>query len=181
MFLAVAGQQRIRIARLENVLPHLAPTHELLWSFRSFPRYPTRGALVLASDGYYWGTSEEGGVSENGTVYRVSPDGSDWKVVAAFTGAGGLNPGETPSGGLVSDGVGNLWGTTERGGSFGAGTIFKVNEQTGEPHIGSQFYRKRCRESGTSTKRRSRPRRKWKSLGNHCVRGRTQWRHGVQG
>jgi uncharacterized repeat protein (TIGR03803 family) len=111
---------------------HAGPVHELLWSFHTFPKHPTQGALVFGPDGYYWGTSEEGGVSENGTVYKVRPDGSEWSVVVSFTGSGGPNPGRLPFGGLVSDQAGNLWGTTSRGGTSDLGTIFRVNAQTGE-------------------------------------------------
>jgi uncharacterized repeat protein (TIGR03803 family) len=107
------------------------PTHELLWSFHSFPRDPSNGALVLGPDGYYWGTTEAGGATGQGTIYKAKADGSDWKLVLSFTG-GALNiVGAEPRAGLVSDGLGSLWGTTYRGGAHNVGTVFKVNAATG--------------------------------------------------
>lgn len=35
--------------------------------------------------------------------------------------------GEEPMGGLMMDGAGNLYGTTEHGGASGCGTVFEIN------------------------------------------------------
>src|SRR6188474_2144860 len=36
------------------------PVHELVWAFGSPPRHPSAG-LVPGPDGYFWGTTEDGG------------------------------------------------------------------------------------------------------------------------
>ncbi|MGB8170065.1 MAG: choice-of-anchor tandem repeat GloVer-containing protein, partial [Chthoniobacteraceae bacterium] len=108
-----------------------ASTHELLASFSSAPQHPGAGALAQGGDGYYWGTTPDGGAYGFGTIYKVKADGSDWQVVLSFTGNGASNTGSYPFGGLVSDGGGTLWGTTYFGGTGSSGTVFKVNEATG--------------------------------------------------
>jgi uncharacterized repeat protein (TIGR03803 family) len=112
-------------------LLQIKPTHELLWSFHTFPKNPNSGALVLGPDGYYWGATSEGGSQDLGTVFKVKADGSDWKLVHFFT-EGSTNSGFVPIGGLVNDGLGSLWGTTAYGGTFGYGTIFRIYASTGE-------------------------------------------------
>ncbi len=130
-FTAVAGQTRNRLARLTNTGRSIDPVHELMVGFRQAPKRPTRGALVAGPDGYYWGTTETGGYG-HGTIYKVKPDGTDWRTVISFTQDGAKNRGRNPVGGLTSDGAGNFWGTTIEGGVLNEGTVFKVNATTGE-------------------------------------------------
>ncbi len=106
------------------------PTHEVLWTFRQPPKNPA-SALVLGSDGYYWGTTNKGGTGSQGTIYKTRADGSDWQTVISFTGDGPTNRGARPFAGLVSDSAGSLWGTTPRGGTSDFGTVFKVDINTG--------------------------------------------------
>ena len=100
-----------------------APAHEIAASFLRSPQTPGSGALLLGSDGYFWGTGG-GGAYGCGTIYKVKADGSDWTTVLSFTGNGENNKGAGSGGGLVSDGAGYLWGTTEGGGAHGYGTVF---------------------------------------------------------
>ncbi|MCE9519393.1 MAG: hypothetical protein K8R87_07570 [Verrucomicrobia bacterium] len=55
----------------------------------------------------------------------------DVATVVEFTGKTGSNLGANPMAGLVSDGAGNLWGTTSRGGAGDFGTVFKIDQATG--------------------------------------------------
>ncbi|OAI43434.1 hypothetical protein AYO41_00045 [Verrucomicrobia bacterium SCGC AG-212-E04] len=103
-----------------------AATHEEVVPFRTPPLQPSLGALVLASDGYYWGTTESGGTFNAGTIYKVRPDGSNWQLVLSFTGNGAVNRGANPAAGLVLGNDGNLYGTTQYGGSNSDGTVFCV-------------------------------------------------------
>src|SRR5882757_2413369 len=52
-----------------------------------------------------------------------------FKVLASFDGGNGKNP----TGGLIVDGQGNLFGTTLLGGSDGEGTIFELPAGTSTP------------------------------------------------
>lgn len=87
-------------------------------------QYATQAPLYLASDGNLYGTSEAGGKSGNGTVFRMTTAGAI-SVVYNFTGG---TDGATPYGPLTQGGGAdtNLYGTTYAGGSNGCGAIFKL-------------------------------------------------------
>lgn len=94
-------------------------------------RYPN-GDLLLASDGFFYGTAKELGTGGNGNggVFRIRPDGSDYEVVYVFedTNTEPFYPnGRTPVGGLVQGADGFLYGTTRRGGDGDSGTIFRID------------------------------------------------------
>lgn len=78
----------------------------------------------LISGATYGGTNgEPTSPADFGTLYAV-PDvaASDGIFTYAFSGPDGAHP----NGGLVADAQGNLYGTTNAGGTFGFGTIFKL-------------------------------------------------------
>ena len=78
-------------------------------------------ALTLASDGSMYGTTEYGGDSNYGTVFRLSTNGLLGKL-ASFN----LTNGALAMGNVMQAADGNLYGTTEAGGAFGDGTIFRL-------------------------------------------------------
>jgi uncharacterized repeat protein (TIGR03803 family) len=96
------------------------------------------GALIEDSAGNLYGTTSAGGGicpaigggnSVCGTIFRLAPDGTE-TVLYAFKGE---SDGWAPSGGLLSDKHGNLYGATEAGGNYtdacgmsGCGTVFKL-------------------------------------------------------
>ena len=61
-----------------------------------------------------------GGVSNNGTAYRITPAGVE-SLLYSFA---GLGDGAWASGSLLEDGNGDLYGMTSGGGNNG-GTVFK--------------------------------------------------------
>jgi uncharacterized repeat protein (TIGR03803 family) len=81
------------------------------------------GGLILGKDGRFYGTTEEGGAPEFGTVFAVDSAGTE-TVLHTFTGTG--SDGAYPVAGLVQDAAGNLYGTTQQGGKEGNGTVFEV-------------------------------------------------------
>jgi uncharacterized repeat protein (TIGR03803 family) len=88
---------------------------------------PQAGLIQLA-DGFLYGTTSSttatGGVLNQGTVFKVLPDGSNFTLIHAFVldGNNGFNPRASLR--LVDNGY--LYGTTSAGGLFGAGTIFRI-------------------------------------------------------
>lgn len=80
-------------------------------------------ASLIILDNTLYGATYLGG-SNNGTVFAVKTDGTGYTNVYAFTSVG--NDGRKPHGELVVSGN-TLYGTTEAGGSPGAGNVFKVN------------------------------------------------------
>jgi len=84
------------------------------------------GSLVLDADGDLYGESWGGGLYNNGTVFELSPSGNGrWekRVLHSFN---WRTDGDFPSGGLIFDTAGNLYGTTSSGGANRAGTVFEL-------------------------------------------------------
>ena len=91
--------------------------------------YPMGDLAMQVVDGVrmMYGTNSAGGVGGEGTVYRLKNlrNGGWWiSVLHSFSGADGGYPGAGP----VLDAAGNLYGTTEYGGTDPghAGTVFKL-------------------------------------------------------
>src|SRR5208282_4508261 len=105
-----------------------------IYSFTSSPRTVIWGALALDQAGNIYDTEtawydiRKKSHDFRGTVYRLSPGKSGWtkKVLFTFTPAGSATEGNAPSGGLVLDAAGNLYGTTIQGGTYGLGTVFEL-------------------------------------------------------
>lgn len=94
---------------------------------------PRNTRLVLDAKGDIYGTTMAGGVQSSncyqgscGTVFKLTPSGVETVLHAFQSGSDGA----TPAAGLVMDSSGNLYGTTEFGGSTnctgGCGTVFKL-------------------------------------------------------
>ncbi len=96
---------------------------EMLHSFQAPNSGNSPSALILASDGYYYGTSPTGGSFNSGFAYRISPKGA-FRAIHDF---GASGDGRFPSAQLVQGSDGFLYGTTMLGGSVGVGTIFQMN------------------------------------------------------
>jgi uncharacterized repeat protein (TIGR03803 family) len=85
------------------------------------------GGLIRDAAGNLYGTTEAGGGNTCnevgcGIVFKIAPDGTE-TVLYRF--AGGLD-GLSPAGGVLMDKAGNLYGTTDGGGSANSGTVFKL-------------------------------------------------------
>lgn len=101
---------------------------------------PSSG-LVADAAGNFYGTTPGGGGQSAGTVYELSPVvGGGWTetVIFAFSGSNG----SAPAAALVWDNAGNLYGTTETGGAYGAGTVFELSPPTapGQPWVEQVLY-----------------------------------------
>ena len=102
-------------------------TESVLVSFNE-----TNGALPFAGliadrAGNLYGTTEAGGASGAGTVFKLTPPAEGqtaWTetVLLSFNGTDG----EGPRAALIADSAGNLYSTTPYSGSSGAGTVFKL-------------------------------------------------------
>ncbi len=91
-----------------------------------------QGGLVLSGDSFY-GTTSAGGSGGAGVVFSVRTNGTGFDTlhtfpVATFDGGNYYtnSDGATPLGTLASSGD-VLYGTTESGGTFGVGTVFRLN------------------------------------------------------
>jgi uncharacterized repeat protein (TIGR03803 family) len=82
--------------------------------------------VVRDAAGNLYGTTAEGGPFSSGTVFKVDTTGKE-TVLYYFTGGWGGTDGFLPSGALIRDAAGNLYGTTQLGGNYSFGTVFKVD------------------------------------------------------
>ncbi len=104
-----------------------AATEQVLYSFTdgSDGGYPMAG-LIFDAAGNLYGTTSSGGVYDQGTVFELSQSNGTWTetVLHSFTGQA---DGGIPAAGLLMDKAGNLYGTTQKGGSAGGGVAFEVH------------------------------------------------------
>ena len=81
------------------------------------------GGLAMDTTGNLYGTSFRDGRFNGGTVYRI---GGDFQVLYDFCRRSNCKDGEDPASTLVANGAGRLFGTTNKGGKFGKGTVFEL-------------------------------------------------------
>jgi uncharacterized repeat protein (TIGR03803 family) len=80
-------------------------------------------SLLLAKDGYYYGTTLAGGKYDAGTLFKLSSSG-------AYTTLRSFNPsidGSSPKGTLMQASDGSIYGTTSLGGNYNSGTLFQLS------------------------------------------------------
>ncbi|HUM99018.1 MAG TPA: hypothetical protein PLI96_00860 [Halothiobacillus sp.] len=80
------------------------------------------GSLIQGKDGNFYGTTQQGGVNNAGTVFMMTPGGAV-TVLHSFNNADG----SAPDGSLVQGTDGYFYGMTYAGGASGNGTVFKIN------------------------------------------------------
>lgn len=76
---------------------------------------------IQGRDGNFYGTTEIGGASHAGTVYKMTPSGT-LTTLHSFDNTNGAQP----IGPLLQAADGNFYGTTVSGGPSNAGTVFKI-------------------------------------------------------
>lgn len=103
---------------------------ELLASHTASAGGLAEGPLVEGSDGFLYGVAREGGVSNRGTIFKVSASGVRTRVLS-FTGMAGTVPGGKPRGPLVLAADGSLYGVTEEGGASNTGVLFRLTAAGG--------------------------------------------------
>ena len=84
--------------------------------------YPGRAA------GNLYGTTQYGGTTGGGTVFKVDTAGNE-TVLYSFCVASACADGVWPLAGLVQDAAGNLYGTTDEGGAKDSGVVFQLQSQ----------------------------------------------------
>jgi uncharacterized repeat protein (TIGR03803 family) len=111
----------------------LKPNSDGSWTetvLHTFSKGGSAAPLVFDSAGNLYGTTADGGTSNAGTVFKLTPrSNGSWteSVLHSFATHGAANP----RGGLLSDAVGNLYGTTVNGGAANGGAVFKLAPRSG--------------------------------------------------
>lgn len=103
-----------------------APTYtdSVLHNFPPPPKGAgSESSLILDAAGNLFGTTLQGGAANDGVVFRLNTNGT-LTVLHDFSGGA---DGAQPSGAVIRDSKGNLYGTTSGGGAANAGTLYKVD------------------------------------------------------
>ncbi len=100
-----------------------------LYTFNgSVGRYAApNGGLIMDSSGNLYGTTAGEGAFNEGSVFELAAGSGTLTTLASFDGTNGAGPWS----GLVMDGNGNLYGTTDAGGASNDGTVFEVAHGSG--------------------------------------------------
>jgi uncharacterized repeat protein (TIGR03803 family) len=84
------------------------------------------GGLYLDKSGNLYGTTSQGGTSNCGILFKLSPKGKE-TILHTFTGA--ANDGKYPTyTSVLMDEQENIYGVTEEGGSAGGGVLYKLSK-----------------------------------------------------
>jgi uncharacterized repeat protein (TIGR03803 family) len=87
--------------------------------------------LTFDSAGNIYGTTQAGGATKNGVVFELVQNDGSWTESVLYSFVGG-DDGARPTGNLLFDSLGNLYGTTRQGGVYGGGTVFELSPGAGD-------------------------------------------------
>jgi uncharacterized repeat protein (TIGR03803 family) len=112
-----------------------AQTYKVLHAFTGGADGHTPWAGVIQDGkGNLYGTTQYGGPTDAGTVFRLNKTTGKETVLYSFCTATNCPDGSAPEAGVIQDAQGNLYGTTTAGGNCvgfrnpGCGVVFKVNK-----------------------------------------------------
>ena len=89
--------------------------------------HPLAG-LIFDAAGNLYGTAWGGGIHGDGAVFEMSPNGAGGYTVTVLHSFGNGTDGQIPFAvNLIFDAAGNLYGTTQYGGTHGSGTVFEMS------------------------------------------------------
>lgn len=90
---------------------------------------PYFGDLTFDTAGNIFGTTVEGGVHNQGTLFKVSQQDGSWTENVAYTFGGG--PAQYPESGIVFDSAGNIYGTAGGGSPYDDGLTYELQPLQG--------------------------------------------------
>jgi len=104
-------------------------TKTILYEFQgNDDGYLPEGSLAFDANGALYGTTELGGASYGGTVFKLTANapGQPWTKTILHNFRGGAGDGANPTGPVTLDANGTLFGTTLHGGSTNDGTVYRI-------------------------------------------------------
>jgi len=117
-----------------------AQTFTVLCAFKGSPDGQSPTGLVRDHAGNLYGVTYGGGVSFEGTAFKLSPSGRETVLYSFLVGYGAF-----PESSPTLDAKDKLYGTTTYGGSYNQGVVFKINKKGDETVLysfrgGVQYY-----------------------------------------
>lgn len=95
-----------------------------LYNFKGSPDGSSPVGPLISDGIYLYGTTQNGGFNDWGTIFKIKPDGTGYVKLMEFGTT--LCGGKCPCAALAFDGN-YLYGMTSFGGRYNSGTIFKIN------------------------------------------------------
>jgi uncharacterized repeat protein (TIGR03803 family) len=108
---------------------HATSGYSILYTFQGTPDGSSPyGQQVRDKKGNIYGVTLVGGAYNEGAVYELSPGkrGSAWTKQSVYDFPSGFGSYGSPSGYLIADRSGNLWGTAFGGGANNGGVLFEL-------------------------------------------------------
>jgi len=108
-----------------------ASTEKVLWNFKggSDGSGPWSNYFISDAKGNLYAATAAGGTYSAGVVFMLSPAGKE-TVLYEFKGQAN-GDGAYPHGRLAFDAKGNIYGTTQNGGTNGTGTVYELSPKSG--------------------------------------------------
>jgi uncharacterized repeat protein (TIGR03803 family) len=102
-------------------------TETMLYAFKgnSDGRLPAMATLALTSKGTLYGVTVRGGTWDSGVIYQLTTTNGTSYTESVLYSFGDLADASTPSGPILLDSSGNLYGVTSLGGAFNQGAVYK--------------------------------------------------------
>jgi uncharacterized repeat protein (TIGR03803 family) len=124
---ALGGNMNLNLGLGDGTVFKISPEGALttLYAFSGADGANPAAGLVQGSDGNFYGTTYSGGTNAlaAGTVFKISPNGA----LATLHSFSGDDDGGGPVAGLMQGSDGYFYGTTEGGGKYGDGTVFRIS------------------------------------------------------
>jgi uncharacterized repeat protein (TIGR03803 family) len=107
----------------------ITPTNQflILHSFDNTVGENPEAALIVANNGNLYGTTGSSSTGIGGNVFEITPDGVYSSLHAFCNSNSSCSAGYLPNGAMLQATDGNLYGTTNAGGTFGDGTVFSLS------------------------------------------------------
>jgi len=114
----------------------LSPSHEgwqqtIIHSFGGGDGNGPYGGLTLDAAGNIYGTTGNGGAYNGGVAFKLSPSANGSWTESVLYSFGSGDDARGPQCKLIFDRQGNLYGTTDVGGSHNVGTVFELSPSSG--------------------------------------------------
>lgn len=105
-------------------------TYEIIHSFHA-PESAIPNALLVDSSGNLFGLTQSGGKYGAGTLYKLAAGSWTETTLHNFCSLANCADGKSPSGSLVMDAAGDLFGEAEGGGEYNVGVVFEYSTAFG--------------------------------------------------